>query len=212
MVVSGIRSDADYLSDRLRSHAVKHWFRYDTSPSLNTMAEMVRDVMLDFLGYNRGEEVRSAQISGGIGSAAPSYNGGGGGDDDENGNDARAGRPLGVSVFLLGGLDSVRHGDGGAEITSIEADGSSRTYVARAMGVGSQYANDKLSHHWRKNMSVDEAKDMMRSIMKDVAREVGWFPSAEDEVDCFGGYEEGQWTMVCEIVTSNGVDVDFSTM
>ena len=211
MVVSGIRSDADYLSDRLRSHAVKHWFRYNTSPSSNTMAEMVRDVMLDFLGFDRGEEVRSAQISGGIGSAAPSYNGGGG-DDDENGNDARAGRPLGVSVFLLGGLDSVRHGDGGAEITSIEADGSSRTYVARAMGVGSQYANEKLSHHWRKNMSVDEAKDMMRSIMKDVAREVGWFPSAEDEVDCRGGYEEGQWTMVCEIVTSNGVDVDLLTM
>ena len=218
MVVSGIRADADYLSDRLRSHAVKHWFRYDTPPSLYNMAEMVRDVMLDFLGYDRGEEVRSAQISGGIGSAAPSYSGGGGEDDDEDGNGAnsRAGRPLGVSVFLLGGLEGVIHGDGGggfgggrAEITSIEADGSSRTYVARAMGVGSQIANKELSHRWKKNMCVDEAKEMMRSVMKDVAREVGWLPhrSVDDAND-----EEGQLTMVCEIVTSNGIEIDVSTI
>ena len=216
MVVSGIRADADYLSDRLRSHAVKHWFRYDTPPSLYNMAEMVRDVMLDFLGYDRGEEVRSEQISGGIGSAAPSYSDGGGGEDDDednNGANSRAGRPLGVSVFLLGGLERVIHGDDGggcggrAEITSIEADGSSRTHVARAMGVGSQFANKELSHRWKKNMCVDEAKEMMRSVMKDVAREVGWLPhrSVDDAND-----EEGQLTMVCEIVTSNGTEIDVS--
>jgi 20S proteasome alpha/beta subunit len=221
MVVSGIRSDADYLSDRLRSHAVKHWFRYDTSPSLNTMAEMVRDIMLDFLGYDRGEEVRSAQVSGGIGSAAPSYNGGGsgGGEDDEDGNyggeNSRAGRPLGVSVFLLEGLDSIlsREGDGvGAKITSIEADGSSRTYVARAMGMGSQVVNEKLSHRWRKNMSIDEAIDMMRSTMKDVARDVGWLYQSGDEADRLDDYEEDQLAVVCEIVTLNGIDVHSLTI
>ncbi len=220
MVVSGIRSDADYLSDRLRSHAVKHWFRYETSPSLNTMAEMVRDIMLDFLGYDRGEEVRSAQVSGGIGSAAPSYNGGGSGageedEDDINGENSRAGRPLGVSVFLLEGLDSIisSKGDGvGAKITSIEADGSSRTYVARAMGMGSQAANEQLSHLWRKNMSIDEAMDMMRSIMKDVARDVGWLHKSGDEADRPDDFEEEQLAVVCEIVTLNGIEVHSLTM
>lgn len=77
---------------------------------------------------------------GGIGSAAPSYDE----QDEENGNggssSSRAGRPLGVSSFLLG-IDPSSGKQIPSSLTVIKANGASQQYEANDMGVGSQLAN-----------------------------------------------------------------------
>ena len=62
IVVAGVRPDADYLSDRLRAHLNRHWFRYDSLPPTSTtrggaLVKMAGDVLLDCLGYDRADEV-----------------------------------------------------------------------------------------------------------------------------------------------------------
>ncbi|KAL3804438.1 hypothetical protein ACHAW5_003484 [Stephanodiscus triporus] len=104
--IAGVRPDADYLSNRLRTHLNRHWFRYDSLPPTSTtrggaLVKMAGDVLLDCLGYDRADEVGWGRASGGIGSAAPGRGDDGDGDGDDGDEEQRAGRPLGVCAFLL---------------------------------------------------------------------------------------------------------------
>ena len=213
IVTTGIQSDANFLLNQLQTHISKYWFRYDTLPSPSsggattqqlTVVKMVRDILLDCLGYDWTMEVNSGQISGGIGSAAPSYDEGE--DGDENGGSSRAGRPKGVCTFLLG-LDSSTKTHL-PSLTVVKANGASQQYVAHAMGVGSQLANDRLSQKWRRRMRQTEAKDMMKEILKEVAMEKGWLTDGGDDGTTEGKKGSGL-TVACEIVTSRGIEIEY---
>ena len=169
------------------------------------VVKMVRDVLLDCLGYDWGEEVSSGKISGGIGSAAPSYEEREDGDDGGGGG-SRAGRPLGVCSFLLG-LDSASH----PFLTVVKANGASQQYVAQAMGAGSQLGNEKLSQKWRRCMSREEAKDMMREVLNDIAKEKGWLldNDGDDDDGTEGKKNNRGLTVACETVTSRGIDIEY---
>ena len=214
IVTTGIQSDANFLLTQLQMHISKYWFRYDTIPSTSssdgissslsspssTVTKMVRDVLLDCLGYDWSNEVNSAKVSGGIGSAAPSYNEQ---EDDEDDRPQRAGRPLGVCTFLLG-LDSSTEFP---YLTVIKANGSSQQYVAQAMGRGSDLGNDLLSQKWRRGMTCKEAKEMMISVLKDIAKEQGWIIDDDDDDGSTEG-RDGEWVVSCETVSSSGIDIE----
>ncbi|KAL9186666.1 hypothetical protein ACHAXT_005904 [Thalassiosira profunda] len=200
IVTTGVQSDASFLLRTLQTHMSKYWFRYDTLPSASgeaSVVKMVRDILLDCLGYDRGEEANSGAMSGGIGSAAPSYDER---DDDDDRGGSRAGRPLGVCSFLLG-LDSATR----PYLTVVKANGASQQYVAQAMGMGSQLANEKLSQQWRRRMSQPEASEMMKGILTGVAKEKGWMPEDADDT----GRASTDLVVVCETVTPRGIAADY---
>jgi 20S proteasome alpha/beta subunit len=235
IVITGVGSDATYLTDKLRYHINKYWFRYDTtsigsssssSSSTNTavITKMIRDILLDCMGYNRNDETLSGSVSGGIGSAA----GGGGNDDDEDGGDEqqqRAGRPLGICTFLLS-LGSRSH-NCSSHITVIEANGVSEEYVAHAMGMGSEIANNELAKKWRRHMGQNEAIDMIKGILQGVALERGWLEDStsttrieeeevneeDDEVEEKNKEDDDEretdLMVVCEIVSSRGINIQY---
>jgi len=214
IVTTGIQSDANFLLTQLQMHISKYWFRYDTIPSTSssdgtsssvsspssTVTKMVRDVLLDCLGYDWSNEVNSGKVSGGIGSAAPSYNEQ---DDDDSDRPRRAGRPLGVCAFLLG-LDSSTEFP---YLTVIKANGSSQQYVAHAMGRGSALGNDLLSQQWRRGMTCSEAKDMMISVLRDIAKEQGWIVDDDDDDGSTEG-RDSNWVVSCETVSPSGIDLE----
>jgi len=192
IVSTGIRSDALFLLGQLQQHLSQYWFRYDSLPSPTTqMVKMARDVLLDFLGYDRREEMSSLC---GVGSAAPSYA------EDEDGDSKRAGRPLGVCSFILG-FDTSR-----PTLTSVKANGSSEKYVAQAMGIGSPLANDRLSKRWRRRMPRAEAHKMMGSILREIAIEKGWASEDDDHL------ERKDLTLVSETVTVSGIELDYNSL
>jgi 20S proteasome alpha/beta subunit len=226
LITTGIASDANFLLGQLQKHFMKkYWFRYDALPdgggamangegsggSYGVVVRKIREIILDFLGYDWSEEIGSSALTGGIGSAAPSYT-----EDDEDGS-ARAGRPLGVCSFVLG-LDGV------PSLTVIQANGSAESYVAHAMGVGSELGNKRLSQRWKRGMSLEEAKNMMRDTLKEIAVERGWLPddklkaSQKDigetsasnlDTDIEGTRVCSELTMVCETVTSRGIEIEY---
>ena len=213
IVTTGIQSDASFLLTQLQMHISKYWFRYDTIPSTSssdgtssvssspssTVTKMVRDVLLDCLGYDWSSEVNSGKVSGGIGSAAPSYIE----QDDDDDRPQRAGRPLGVCTFLLG-LDSSTTFP---YLTVIKANGSSQQYVAHAMGRGSDLGNDLLSQKWRRGMTTSEAKNMTISVLRDIAKEQGWITdNANDDGSTEG--RDSDWVVSCETVSPSGIDIE----
>jgi len=227
MACTGIRSDVDFLFHRLRSHATrKHWFRYDVLPPPSRFVQMVREVLLDFMGYDRSLQVCGRRAgAGGVGGASPSEdNENDDGDENNNGGGSssnRAGRPLGLSAMVIvpGQLEQGRRLQ--AEIHAVEANGSTERYVARAMGMGSATMGNKLlSERWKAGMTRHEARDMMRGVLERVGVEQGWLEEdEEDEED--GGSENdlgrwestsarsnGKFVLVCETVTSRGVDTN----
>ncbi|KAL7462824.1 hypothetical protein ACHAXS_003218 [Conticribra weissflogii] len=214
MVCTGIQSDTLFLQSQLQSHfTTSYWFRYNSLPSTiasnlystpTAVVKMVRDILLDCLGYDWSDEVGSGKISGGIGSAAPSYS------ENENDDSAvRPGRPLGVNTFLLG-LDSRAVGyesmKAPPSLISIQANGASEQYVAQAMGVGAILGNELLSQRWKRCMNRTEVKSMARGIFEEISREVGWVDESRDG----GQTNVGKGlTIVCETVTSHGVEIEF---
>ena len=223
LVVTGLVSDAEYLTDKLRIHINKYWFRYDSSSSSTNAAvvtKMTRDVLLDCMGYNRNDETMSGSVSGGIGSAAAPSSSSGGNDDDEDEQQQRAGRPLGICAFLLG-IGS-KHLYRPSCITVIEANGVSEEYVAYAMGMGSEIANLELAKKWRRHMGQNEAVDMMKGILQGVAKERGWLEDSitrtEEEVNEEEEEEKNKedddkrdadLMVVCEIVSSRGINTQY---
>lgn len=210
LIATGLQSDSNFLIIKLQSHLIsKYWFRYDALPYGEVLLRMVREILLDFLGYDWSEEVGSSSLSGGIGSAAPSAN------DNEN-DSARAGRPLGVCTFLLE-LDQ-RASNDPPSLTVIKANGSSDKYVAYAMGIGSDLGNKRLSQRWRRGMSVDEAEDSMREILKEIAVDRGWLPEddAKNEsnitVESLDENSGKDLTIVIETVSRDGIDTKYSPL
>jgi len=210
IVSTGIQSDATFLLNQLQRHFSKFWFRYNTLPT-NTLAvvKMIQEVLLDCMGYDWSEEVGSAKVSGGVGSAAPSYNE----NEDESNGSSAAGRPLGLSSFLLSLAnddDSTTLSSSASRpmITLIEANGSSEQYVARAMGVGKQNANGLLAQKWKQGMSREEVKDMMQEILQEVAIERGWL-QGDDQDGSSGSATHTDLTITCETITSRGIDIEF---
>jgi hypothetical protein len=190
LVATGVRADAAFLLARLQAHVAGYWFRYDALPA--SAAKMAQDVLWDCLGYDRGAEATGSGVSGGIGSAA--------GDGDGDDGSARAGRPLGVCVLLLG----MGAGPAGTPpaLTLVRADGTAREYVARAMGAGATLGNEKMSQRWRRGMHREEAREMLCGILKDISREEGWAP-LED------GGDDGGLAVACETVTPKGIEVEY---
>mmetsp|Transcript_20373 Transcript_20373/g.33537 ORF Transcript_20373/g.33537 Transcript_20373/m.33537 type:complete len:465 (+) Transcript_20373:65-1459(+) len=211
IVSTGIQSDATFLMNQLQRHFAKFWFRYNTLPtSTLAVVKMIQEVLLDCMGYDWSEEVGSAKVSGGVGSAAPSYNE----NDDEDNSSSAAGRPLGLSSFLLSlaNDDTTTASSSSAPrptITLIEANGSSEQYVARAMGVGAQKANELLAQKWKRGMSHGEAREMMQEILREVAIERGWLPVDDDDRSRGGSAMSTELTVVSETLTTRGVDIEF---
>ena len=215
LVSTGLQSDVSFLLRSLQSHLVsKYWLRYDSLPHGEVILRMIREILQDFLGYDWSEEVGSSVLSGGIGSAAASNN-----EDEES---SRAGRPLGVCMFLL---ELVQIGSGESpSLTVIQANGSSDKYMANAMGIGSELGNKRLSQKWRRGMSAENAKEMLRRIFKEVSIEQGWL-SVFDKTQgsCTNNAKSDSGTMlrnlgesygsdlimVCETVTRNGISIEY---
>lgn len=226
IVSTGIQSDAVFLLSQLQRHFSKFWFRYNTLPTSRlSVVKMIREVLLDFMGYDWSEEVGSSKISGGVGSAAPSYSEN---EDDNNGSPNTAGRPLGVSSFLLSmdNDDTTSLPAHRPTITAIEANGSSEQYVARAIGVGAQKANELLSQKWKRCMTCDEVKNMMQEILYEIAVEQGWLSLDDDRessssssssnananVDGKNDEMHVGLTIAFETLTRTGIDIEFAPL
>ena len=206
LVSTGVQADATFLLSRLQAHLSQYWFRYDALPS--SAVKMAQDILLDCFDYDREEEVTGSQVSGGIGSAA-----GRGDQGDEGGGGMRAGRPLGVSSLLLG-LDADAAGTVPG-LTLVRADGSARRCVAQAMGAGSTRGNVQLSQRWRRDMSREEARELLVGILRDVAEEEGWASVEGDGAGggtAGGGRKEDGLAVVCETVTAAGIEVEMFSL
>lgn len=207
LISTGLQSDVSFLLNKLQSHLMKHWFRYDKLPNGESLLRMIREILLDFLGYEWSEEVGSSSLSGGIGSAAPSSN-------DAEEENTRAGRPLGVAVVLMELEPS--NSDISPLLTVIKANGSSEKYVAHAMGIGSELGNKRLAQKWNADMTVVEAKKVMRGILKEIAIEKGWLNGNDATKEGSNGDDSDEFlseiTIICETITTDGIDVEYSEL
>ena len=208
LISTGLQSDISFLTRTLQSHLVsKYWLRYDSLPHDEAILKMIREILLDFLRYDWTEEVGSSVLSGGIGSAAPSYS-----EDEES---SRAGRPLGVCLFLLE-IDQTQSGDS-PSLRLIKANGSSNKYMANAMGIGSELGNKLLSQKWRRKMSAGDARVMLKAILREISIEQGWRSvSDETEETCKNdsnnnghAMSSSDLVMVCETVTKEGIYIEY---
>ena len=59
-------------------------------------------------------------------------------------------------------------------------------------------------------MRREEARDMMKEILNDVAKERGWLRSDDGDGNCDEGTNNDVGlTVACETVTPRGIDIEF---
>ena len=125
--------------------------------------------------------------------------------------------PVIIRILDEKGMLSIDNGESRPTITAIEANGSSEQYVARAMGVGSQKANELLSQKWKRGMSHEDVKGMMQEIFEGVAIERGWLSDDEnissDDVNTSSDRpDSSDFTVVLETLTKRGINIEFEPL
>jgi len=171
LVCSGVKADAELLLKILRTYSQKVWERYDCIATCERVSAALSEAYLSFMGYkDHGNDVTGN---------VPIL--------DE---DFDMSRPFGVRSLVLG-IES-----GKARIRSVEPSGVQSSWLARALGKGSDEAQKMLEKMWRKEMSTGDVKDMCVEIIRDYIRR-----------EMNNGVNE-RAEIVCESLSSLGVKVE----
>ena len=143
---SGLASDVDFINRLIRKDVMYSWERYDTLPECTRISYTISRIMLAFMNYS--DEIRDGSI------------------DilkDENGERINIGRPLGATMAVLRISEA-----GNPEIQIIQPSGIITAPLAKCFGKGSDAANDIIRKKFRRNMSVDQTRDLCIEILRDI--------------------------------------------
>ncbi|CAG0885505.1 unnamed protein product [Darwinula stevensoni] len=131
--VSGLIADARTMVDRARIEAQNHWFVYGEKMSVESVAQAVSNLAIQF------------------------------GDSDDDG--AAMSRPFGVAI-LFAGCDEL-----GPQLYHMDPSGTFVQYDAKAIGSGSEGAQQSLKEIYHKGMTLQEALKAALTILKQVMEE-----------------------------------------
>ncbi|XP_046661332.1 proteasome subunit alpha type-5 [Homalodisca vitripennis] len=131
--VSGLIADSRTLVDRARVECQNHWFIYDERMSVESVAQAVSNLAIQF------------------------------GDSDEDG--AAMSRPFGVAI-LFAGID-----EKGPQLFHMDPSGTFVQFDAKAIGSGSEGAQQSLQEVYHKSMTLKEAINAVLTILKQVMEE-----------------------------------------
>merc|ERR1712107_752867 len=129
---SGLTADSKTLIDRARVESQNHWFTYDEKMQVESVAQAVSNLAIQF-----------------------------GDSDDDAGVMSR---PFGVAI-LFAGLD-----DNGPQLYHMDPSGTYLQFDAKAIGSGSEGAQQSLQEAYHKSMTLKEAKSAF-TIPKQVMEE-----------------------------------------
>merc|ERR1712141_696108 len=130
---SGLTADSKTLIDRARVESQNHWFTYDEKMQVESVAQAVSNLAIQF-----------------------------GDSDDDAGVMSR---PFGVAI-LFAGLD-----DNGPQLYHMDPSGTYLQFDAKAIGSGSEGAQQSLQEAFHKGMTLKEAIKHSMSILKQVMEE-----------------------------------------
>ncbi|EFX69073.1 proteasome subunit alpha type-5-like [Daphnia pulex] len=131
--VSGLMADSRTMVDRARVEAQNHWFTYDEKMSVESVAQAVSNLAIQF------------------------------GDSDDDGN--AMSRPFGVAI-LFAGID-----EKGPQLFHMDPSGTYVQYDAKAIGSGSEGAQQSLQEAYNKSMTLKSAMKAALTILKQVMEE-----------------------------------------
>jgi len=131
--VSGLMADSRTMVDRARVEAQNHWFTYNEKMSVESVAQAVSNLAIQF------------------------------GDSDYDG--AAMSRPFGVAI-LFAGID-----ERGPQLFHMDPSGTLIQYDAKAIGSGSEGAQQNLQEQYHKSITLKEALKSALSILKQVMEE-----------------------------------------
>ena len=150
MVGSGMKPDIQFLTKTLREYARRIWERYDVTPSVSRISQAMAQVCLSFMGYDLEDEIMD-----GVGPVIPIPS------SDEERREPM-GRPLGVHALILGIRDKK------ANMICVDPAGVQRFCNVWAMGKDGDAARKLLQDQWTKRMTVNEVKEMMIKVVKEI--------------------------------------------
>ncbi|XP_037951632.1 proteasome subunit alpha type-5 [Teleopsis dalmanni] len=129
-VTSGLMADARTLIDRARVECQNHWFTYNESMSIESCAQAVSTLAIQF------------------------------GDSGDGGS--AMSRPFGVAL-LFAGIN-----EGQPQLWHMDPSGTYLRYSAKAIGSGSEGAQQNLQDNYTKEMSLNDALDLALNTLKQV--------------------------------------------
>ncbi|KAI9582458.1 proteasome subunit alpha type-5 [Glossina fuscipes] len=130
---SGLMADARTLIERARVECQNHWFVYDERMSIESCAQAVSALAIQF------------------------------GDSGDGGS--AMSRPFGVAI-LFAGIE-----DGKPQLWHMDPSGTYIRYGAKAIGSGSEGAQQNLQEHYVPEMSLNDAIDLSLNTLKQVMEE-----------------------------------------
>jgi len=133
LAFSGLTADSKTLIERSRVEAQNHRFTYDEKMSLESVAQAVSRLAIQF------------------------------GDSDSDGGGLS--RPFGVSL-LFAGID-----EDGPQLLHMDPSGTYVAYDAKAIGSGSEGAQQSLQETFHKSLTLKEAIKNSMTILKQVMEE-----------------------------------------
>lgn len=130
---SGLMADARTLIERARVECQNHWFVYDERMSIESCAQAVSSLAIQF-------------------------------GDSSDGGSAMS-RPFGVAI-LFAGIE-----DGKPQLWHMDPSGTYIQYGAKAIGSGSEGAQQNLQDNFTPEMSLQDAIDLSLTTLKQVMEE-----------------------------------------
>lgn len=130
---SGLTADSKTLIDRARVESQNHWFTYDEKMQVESVAQAVSNLAIQF-----------------------------GDSDDDAGVMSR---PFGVAM-LFAGID-----ENGTQLYHMDPSGTYLQFDAKAIGSGSEGAQQSLQEAYHKSMTLKEATKSAFTILKQVMEE-----------------------------------------
>eukprot|EP00092_Neocalanus_flemingeri_P007299 GFUD01007881.1.p1 GENE.GFUD01007881.1~~GFUD01007881.1.p1 ORF type:complete len:244 (+),score=70.43 GFUD01007881.1:70-801(+) len=130
---SGLTADSKTLIDRARVESQNHWFTYDEKMQVESVAQAVSNLAIQF-----------------------------GDSDDDAGVMSR---PFGVAI-LFAGVD-----ENGTQLYHMDPSGTYLQFDAKAIGSGSEGAQQSLQEVYHKSITLKEATKSAFTILKQVMEE-----------------------------------------
>lgn len=127
---SGLMADARTLIERARVECQHHWFLYDERMSIESCAQAVSQLAIQF------------------------------GDSGDSGS--AMSRPFGVAI-LFAGIE-----DGKPQLWHMDPSGTYIRYGAKAIGSGSEGAQQNLQDNYTAEMTISDAIDLSLNTLKQV--------------------------------------------
>uniref|UniRef100_A0A182NUL6 Proteasome subunit alpha type n=1 Tax=Anopheles dirus TaxID=7168 RepID=A0A182NUL6_9DIPT len=130
---SGLMADSRTLLDRARIECQNHWFVYNERMSVESCAQAVSNVAIQF------------------------------GDGDDT--DSAMSRPFGVAILFAG----IENGE--PQLWHMDPSGTYIRFDAKAIGSGSEGAQQNLQEYYLSTMTIKEAINLALSTLKQVMEE-----------------------------------------